>query len=420
MEILHVLKRHLTNLYPAKGDVGCTLTILCPICSVSSNQGQGQRHLQNLDDCLKYDSIPCGTCSMSTAKIRLYFKAELSFSKEIRNSYALQTLTTDLGTEQMRKYFMRKGKLRGKHEVGKFLSWQRKNGPLRDVDFGDEASKIFTADVDIDSFDITILMSLIQHCFTPQGDKFWENPPDVQDKSKLANLRCIQLYKESTLDCSHSNRTTDVEFDKQWKELATIFRNIGVPNEDIQKYHKLSIAQPVRGFEQENVEEIRNFHVILSVVVDVGTVTMREYFLEVANQGKTKQNKTTKLDKKEVGQYLMNEKGKGSFKNVKITPEQNAKMFTPTADIDTFDISIMYLIIRNCCSIPYSFWKDPDRLPSLVHIHRYRNTKLAHSPNSKMSNKEFEIEWKKVRAMLHAAGASFNDIDKYMGLRFIN
>ncbi|XP_033118229.1 uncharacterized protein LOC117117867 [Anneissia japonica] len=325
-----------------------------------------------------------------------------------------------MGTEQMRKYFMTKGKLRGKHEVGKFLSWQRKNGPLKDVDFGHEATKIFIDDVDIDSFDITILMSLIQHCFTPQSDKFWENPPDVQDKSELANLRRIQLYKESTLDCSHSNRTTDVEFDKQWKELAMIFRNIGVTNEDIEKYHKLSIAQPVRGFEQENVEEIRNFQVILSAVVDVGTVTMREYFLEVANQGKTKQNKATKLDKKEVGRYLMNEKRKGSFKNVKITPEQNAKMFTPTADIDTFDISIMYLIIRNCCSIPYSFWNNPDRLTNLVHIHRYRNTKLAHSPNSKMTNKEFEIEWKKVRAMLHAAGASLNDIDKYMGLRFIN
>ncbi|XP_033127188.1 uncharacterized protein LOC117124953 [Anneissia japonica] len=326
-----------------------------------------------------------------------------------------------MGTEQMRKYFMTKGKLRGKHEVGKFLSWQRKNGPLKDVDFGYEATKIFIDDVDIDSFDITVLMSLIQHCFTPQGDKLWENPPDVQDKSELANLRRIQLYKESTLDCSHSNRTTDVEFEKQWKELATIFRNIGVTNEDIQKYHKLSIAQPVRGFEQENVEEIRNFQVILSAVVDVGTVTMREYFLEVANQGKTKQNKATKLDKKEVGRYLMNEKGKGSFKNVKITPEQNAKMFTPTADIDTFDISIMFLIIRNCCcSIPYSFWKDPDRLPSLVHIHEYRNTKLAHAAKSRMSNKDFEIEWKKVRAMLHAAGASLNDIDKYMGLRFIN
>ena len=139
---------------------------------------------------------------------------------------------------------------------------------------------------------------------------------------------------------------------------------------------------------------------------------MRNYILEV-----------NKINKNDVGNYLLSEKRKGSFKNVmkNISKEQKSKMFTASADIDTFDISILYLIIRNCSDgIPESFWKDPDRLPNLVHIHDYRNTKLAHSPDSRMSTKEFEVEWKRVRSMLHAAGASLTDIDKYKALRFIN
>ncbi|XP_033121260.1 uncharacterized protein LOC117120341 [Anneissia japonica] len=139
---------------------------------------------------------------------------------------------------------------------------------------------------------------------------------------------------------------------------------------------------------------------------------MRNYILEV-----------NKINKNDVGNYLLSEKSKGSFKNVwkNISKEQKSKMFTASADIDTFDISIMYLIIRNCSNgIPESFWKNPHRLTNLVDIHNYRNTKLAHSPDSRMSTKEFEIEWKKVRSMLHAAGASLTDIDKYKALRFIN
>ncbi|XP_033118104.1 uncharacterized protein LOC117117779 [Anneissia japonica] len=419
MEVLHVLKHHLTDLYPSKCGVSYNLNILCPVCLVGSNQGK--HHFQSLDYCLKYDSVPCGTKVMSTAGIRSLFQADLSFSKAIRNFYALQSLTIDLGTELMRKYFMKKGQLRGKHEVGRFLLWQRQNGVLRGVDYGDQGTKIFTADANIDTFDIALLMSLIHHCFSLKGDASWEHPPDDKDTSELANLRRIQLYKETNLDCSHSNQVPDVEFEKQWKELSTIFGGVGVSTEVVQKYRNLCTERPMRGFEQEKVEEIRNFQVILSVVVDVGTATMREYFLEVANQGKTMQNKGAKLNKKDVGQYLMTENRKGSLKNVKIFPEQSKKMFTPTADIETFDISIMYLIIRNCCcSIPYSFWKNPDRLTNLVHIHDYRNTKLAHSPDSRMSTKDFEIEWNKVRSMLHAAGASFNDIDKYKALKFIN
>ncbi|XP_033095743.1 uncharacterized protein LOC117100251 [Anneissia japonica] len=316
----------------------------------------------------------------------------------------------------MRKYFMINCKKKDKDKVGKFLLSQRQDGALKCVDFGDQETQIFKADVDINTFDITILMTLIQHCCSSKGDSIWKKPPDDKDKSLLANLRRIQLYKETTLDCSPSNRVTNVEFDKQWYELTTTFTCIGVSAEDIEKYHKLRVERSVRGFEEESVEEIRNFQVLQAVVIDVGTVAMREYFLEVANRRKTKQSQVAKLEKKDVGQYLINMKS--NFK-VKLNLEQKKKMFTPNADIDTFDITIMYLIIRNCCSIPDSFWEDPQKLSNVVEIHRYRNT-LAHYPNCRVSNKDFEIQWTKVRSMLHNAGAPFQDIDKYRALKFIN
>ncbi|XP_033096348.1 uncharacterized protein LOC117100669 [Anneissia japonica] len=252
-------------------------------------------------------------------------------------------------------------------------------------------------------------------CQNTNTEDFWENPP-VDDNSELANLVRIYQYKRTVLDCSYSNSVTKEVFDKQWKELTAIFTGVGVPVEDIENYrdpwHYKDGALEEIGIGHTVIEEIKNFQAVLSAVVDVGTATMGNYILEV-----------NKINKNDVGNYLLSEKRKGSFNKVmkNISKVQKSKMFTPSADIDTFDISIMYLIIRNCCvTIPESFWINPDRLTNLVHIHDYRNTKLAHSPDSRMSNKEFEIEWKKVRSMLHAAGASLTDIDKYKALRFIN
>ncbi|XP_033112468.1 uncharacterized protein LOC117113281 [Anneissia japonica] len=412
MEVLSYLRQQLKTVYVTTEGVGYELRILCNACDATL------RPLHKLEECLKKDCVPCGKKkSVATTRIRRLFSTGFddSSTQGTLNFLALQTLIVGRGTKELRRYFLDKTNLT-KPEVIPFLTRER-CALLKDVDFGDDSTTVFSSTSNIDAFHMDIMIKLIRCCChnTNNTEDFWENPP-VDDNSELANLVRIYQYKKTVLDCSYSNNVTKEVFDKQWKELTAIFTGVGVPVEDIENYrnqwHYKDGALEEIGIGHTVIEEIKNFQAVLSAVVDVGTATMRNYILEVNN-----------INKNDVGNYLLSEKRKGSFNKVmkNISREQKYKMFTPSADIDTFDISIMYLIIRNCSNgIPESFWKNPDRLPNLVHIHDYRNTKLAHSPDSRMSNKEFEIEWKKVRSMLHAAGASLTDIDKYKALRFIN
>ena len=56
------------------------------------------------------------------------------------------------------------------------------------------------------------------------------------NNSELANLVRIYQYKQTVLDCNYSNRVTDEEFEKRWKELTAMFTGVGVPVEDIDNY----------------------------------------------------------------------------------------------------------------------------------------------------------------------------------------
>ncbi|XP_033112465.1 uncharacterized protein LOC117113277 [Anneissia japonica] len=410
MEVLSYLRQQLKTVYVTTEGVGYELRVLCNACEPTL------RPLHKLEECLKKNSVPCGKRkSVSTTRIKRLFSTDFddNSTQGTLNFLALQTLIVGRGTKELRRYFLDKTNLT-KPEVKPFLTRER-CALLKDVDFGDDSTTVFSSTSNIDAFHLEIMMKLIRYCcHNTNAEGFWENPP-IDDSSELANLVRIYQYKKTVLDGSYSNSVAEEEFDNQWKELTVIFTGVGVPVEDIENYrdpwHYKDGAMEEIGFGHTVIEEFKNFQAVLSAVVVVGTATMANYILEV-----------NKINKNDVGNYLMSEKRKGSFQNVwkNISKEQKSKMFTPSADIDTFDISIMYLIIRNCCvTIPASFWKNPYRLPNLVDIHDYRN-KLAHSPDIRMSNKEFEIEWKKVRSMLHAAGASLTDIDKYKALRFIN
>ncbi|XP_033115200.1 uncharacterized protein LOC117115453 [Anneissia japonica] len=407
MELLSYLRLQLKTVYGTFEGVGYELCVLCDVCEPTLHP-----HLHKLDECLEKDKMICGRRkAMATEHIKRFFTTgfDEKSKKEIMNFLALQTLIIGRGTKEIRRYFLDKTGLTV-HEVKPFLIRERQDGVLKDVDFEGQTAIVFASADNFEAFDMNILMKLIRYCCDSNHDNdFWENPTN-DDNAELANLIRIYKYKKNVLDSSYNNRVTDEDFDKRWKELTAMFTGVGVPVEDIDNYRdpRKYKEGTVIGFNQTEVEEITNFQALFSVIVDLGSVRMREYILEVKG-----------LKKKDIGKFLLEEEANDSFKKVRLFADQKTKMFTFNADIDKFDISILMCIIRNCCSnLPESFWTNPNVLPNLVLIHQYRNGVLAHTPNSRMSTKDFEIEWKKVESMLHAAGASKPDIDKYKMLRF--
>ncbi|XP_033123632.1 uncharacterized protein LOC117122228 [Anneissia japonica] len=164
----------------------------------------------------------------------------------------------------------------------------------------------------------------------------------------------------------------------------------------------------VKGFDHVYIQEKKNFHMIQSLVIDLGTEQMRKFFL---NQ--------IQISRGDVGRYLINEQH-GKFKGVRLFADQKLKMFRIDADITSFDITIMMLLIRHCCGIvcPDKFWTNPDKqdnseLANLVRIREYRNMNLAHHPNSRIPSNEFEDEWKKLTAIFQGVGVPIDDINTY-------
>ncbi|XP_033122263.1 uncharacterized protein LOC117121238 [Anneissia japonica] len=250
-------------------------------------------------------------------------------------------------------------------------------------------------------------MTLIRYCcrFTYPDDD-WEQPDKI-DNPELANLIRIQQYKNTKLDRNTSCKIPAKDFDEEWKEVKEILLDLGVPSNDIEDIRLR------KGFDKTAIQEIQNFQTIMLLVVGLGTHVMRKYFLRVHN-----------LKEGDVGQFLMSMKS--SFtKEARLFRDQKNKMFTPNANINDFDISIMIKIIRYChCGnpLPDSFWLQPDEkldseLTNFVRIQQFRNTKFAHTASPRMSTKEFDVEWKNLTSIFQGVGVSMEDIDQYKRIR---
>ncbi|XP_033108300.1 uncharacterized protein LOC117109925 isoform X2 [Anneissia japonica] len=414
MEVLHILKQHLSEVYPSKGRVGYALQILCSVCSTPEKP-----HFQDLESCLQNELMICDKSSdntaMSTSHVLNSFVADWSYVNETKNFHSIQCLILDLGTGQMRRFFMKESKLEKKSDVGEFMIEKKDDIHLKYVGFGDLDSKVFSPDANIDNFDMTTLILMIRYCFNgSKPESFWECPPD-EDNSELSNLVRIYQFKKSVLDCSCNNRVTDEEFDKQWKKLTTMFKDMGVSVEEIEKYRNpWRLIEELKDTDQTYMDEKVNFSTINSLVFDVGTQTMKKFFLS-----------NTKLSESNVGTFLINERKNGCLKSVRIFEDQCNKMFTQKADINTFDITILMMLIRHCCSsYPKDFWVTPDltffiKLANLIQIHQYRNSELAHCSSASISNKKFEKDWVTLTDYLLKSGADFKEIEKYKKLHSV-
>ncbi|XP_033100027.1 proline-rich protein 36-like isoform X2 [Anneissia japonica] len=163
------------------------------------------------------------------------------------------------------------------------------------------------------------------------------------------------------------------------------------------------------GFDLVQVqEEKKNFLMIQSLVIDVGTEQMRKYFL-----------KETGVKRENVGQFLIQEQD-GSLKNIKLVLDQKQIMYKKDADIRRFDITIMMILIRYCCNVsqPDKFWgnprrKDKSKLANLVRIQKYRNTKIAHNPDLRIPAAEFKKDWRTLTSIFKGLGVTPDEINKY-------
>ncbi|XP_033122189.1 uncharacterized protein LOC117121185 [Anneissia japonica] len=397
MEVLNYLKNQLRTVYGTTEGIGYKLRVLCSVC-----QPTQQPHLHDLEDCLKQDKVSCGKMSMKTFRFKRLFSTE--FVEEIKNFQAVQSLIIELGTRKLKEFFL-KTTQQTSSSVVEFLKNEKENGSFASMaDFQD---KVFSSDADINTFDIDILITLIRYCcrFT-YPDDIWDQPDKI-DNPELANLIRIQQYKNTKLDGNTSCKIPAKDFDEEWKEVKEILLDLGVPSIDIED------VRLRKGFDKTAIQEMQNFQTIMLLVVGLGTHVMRKYFLRVHN-----------LKEGDAGQFLMSMKSRFT-KEARLFKDQRNKMFTPNADINDFDISIMIKIIRYChCGnpLPDSFWSQPDEkldseLANLVNIHHYRNTKLAHTATPRMSTKEFDAEWKNLTSIFQGVGLSMEDIDQYKRIR---
>ncbi|KAL3889541.1 hypothetical protein ACJMK2_001879 [Sinanodonta woodiana] len=91
-----------------------------------------------------------------------------------------------------------------------------------------------------------------------------------------------------------------------------------------------------------------------------------------------------------------------------VFPDPQGKI---TGTLDQFDISLLYILIRNVSSVPapVTGWsKDPCDQPrdtslgaSMERIRSFRNHITGHSPDAKISRQDLEDYWKKFEAVVH-------------------
>ena len=159
-------------------------------------------------------------------------------------------------------------------------------------------------------------------------------------------------------------------------------------------------------------EEKTNFTRLARLVIDGGTRVLRDVLHSLCPPAvlpRVLKNNETKLQ---------NLKSKG-----RIFVDQWETLFPPTgslSDAETFDITILHLLLREiCCSLvePVTGWHnmpadtDSSREAHIVRIKCLRN-ELCHSISTAISNDEFKTKWTSISRSLVALGLDTKEIDK--------
>ena len=160
-------------------------------------------------------------------------------------------------------------------------------------------------------------------------------------------------------------------------------------------------------------EEKTNFARLLRLVIDGGTHVLREYLNRRIVPPVTLQD------------VLNTNKGKlGNLKSIKkISNIQWEQLFPPSGhppDSQTFDITLLHLLLREICGLiaPASGgWHDMpaegDTSPeaNIVRIKFFRND-LCHRISTSIPNVEFQDKWKKISQSLVALGVDQDEVDR--------
>ncbi|XP_033122019.1 uncharacterized protein LOC117121032 [Anneissia japonica] len=366
IEVLDYFKHQLEYVYETYEGIGYKLSVLCTSC-----QPALQPHFHDLKDCLKKEK----TCLS-------YLKEE--FIEETKNFQIIQSLVVDYGTCKMKDFFLEIVQKRSS-SVREFLKNEKES--LAKLENFEGKDNMLSPDADVNTFSMSILMTLIRFCF-PKYDDLWKQPDEIaMDDQRLANLILIQQYKNDKLDQYTTCRIPIKVFDEDIKTLENVFSELDLLSTTIDNMkHR-------KDFDIVEIIEIRNYQTVQSLLVDVGTNAMREYFLRDCN-----------LNAEGVGEFLSNNKSK--FNKINLLPEQK-KIFEGDADIESFDISTMNKIISTCCNNPPV---------SFNRLCKYRNN-LAHPARARMSEKEFDKVWLYLTDILKNVGVRIEEIDKYKQLR---
>ena len=145
-------------------------------------------------------------------------------------------------------------------------------------------------------------------------------------------------------------------------------------------------------------KESANFFRLIKVIVDVGSEVMRDVIRQKVlpdTLGNVVQTNIAKIDRLKKENILFNE-------------QYNLLTQVPP-DPEKFDISLLRIILRNICPnvpAPMHGWdKDPDPTDfslgaDILRLQKFRNTISAHTPNTRMTDVDFENTWLDVRTVI--------------------
>lgn len=151
-------------------------------------------------------------------------------------------------------------------------------------------------------------------------------------------------------------------------------------------------------------EGTENASRLIRLLVIGGTEALRRVFSRFYPPGKLKaflDSKSSKLLK---------------LKNRRIvTPFQWEKLFPfdSTPDSNTFDITLLILLLRNTCGLSWEAMPSPDDISLGADIARIRSmrNRLFHMGSGGVSNPYFRTQWKEISAVLERLGLKPVEID---------
>ncbi|XP_053389601.1 uncharacterized protein LOC128552574, partial [Mercenaria mercenaria] len=150
----------------------------------------------------------------------------------------------------------------------------------------------------------------------------------------------------------------------------------------------------------DSTESSAYFYRIITLVVDVGTVTLREVFYSKC----PKATVTTLFTSPTISSEFI------KLKSKKILTSIQYQQVTVNPDPDTYDISLLITLLTNkkICEItePAKGWGQipPDTDLSLgadlLRVRDIRNQIVGHRPNAQLEEKEFQVLWGNIESLL--------------------